>query len=339
MIWKPCGRSRASSAGKIRYWGLSNFTGWQLTKAVHLARALNVAGPVTLQPHYSLLVREIEWEIVPAVIDEGLGLLPWSPLGGGWLSGKYQRDQRPTGATRHRRAHEHDTGTTAGQPVSPAHGRRNADRAHQRPRASAGRRASRARTHPPADAPAAPPPQITGSRASAAGCMIITTARPGPRPLPTPPSLIAGCLPACCPTATSASVGAALRPGAQNPPSLDAAAALGLAGHPVRVVRGRPARSPHPAAGSPQASASARPRPCCRSAGRCYGRRGSPTIPRPGHQPRDGHLSQGHAGPVGHLAHRLATAGDQGCQVCASGLGCRPGINAARGRRGRGGRR
>ncbi len=87
-------------AGKIRYYGLSNFTGWQLTKAVHLARALNVAGPVTLQPQYSLLVREIEWEIVPAALDAGLGLLPWSPLGGGWLSGKYRRDERPAGATR-----------------------------------------------------------------------------------------------------------------------------------------------------------------------------------------------------------------------------------------------
>jgi aryl-alcohol dehydrogenase-like predicted oxidoreductase len=87
-------------SGKIRYYGLSNFTGWQLTKAVHLARALNVAGPVTLQPQYSLLAREIEWEIVPAVLDAGMGLLPWSPLGGGWLSGKYRRDQRPSGATR-----------------------------------------------------------------------------------------------------------------------------------------------------------------------------------------------------------------------------------------------
>ena len=87
-------------AGKIRYYGLSNFTGWQLTKAVHLARALDVPGPVTLQPQYSLLAREIEWEIVPAVLDAGMGLLPWSPLGGGWLSGKYQRDQRPSGATR-----------------------------------------------------------------------------------------------------------------------------------------------------------------------------------------------------------------------------------------------
>src|SRR5215472_8488496 len=89
-------------AGKIRYYGLSNFTGWQLTKAVYLARALNIAAPVTLQPQYSLLVREIEWEIVPAAVDAGMGLLPWSPLGGGWLTGKYQRSERPTGATRQR---------------------------------------------------------------------------------------------------------------------------------------------------------------------------------------------------------------------------------------------
>jgi aryl-alcohol dehydrogenase-like predicted oxidoreductase len=87
-------------SGKIRYYGLSNFTGWQLTKATHLADALSMARPVTLQPQYSLLVREIEWEIVPAAIDAGLGLLPWSPLGGGWLSGKYRRDERPSGATR-----------------------------------------------------------------------------------------------------------------------------------------------------------------------------------------------------------------------------------------------
>ncbi len=87
-------------AGKIGYWGLSNFTGWQLTKVVHLAEQLNVAAPVTLQPQYSLIVREIEWEIVPAALDAGLGLLPWSPLGGGWLSGKYRKDARPTGATR-----------------------------------------------------------------------------------------------------------------------------------------------------------------------------------------------------------------------------------------------
>ena len=87
-------------AGKIRYYGFSNFTGWQLTKAVHTARALGLAEPVTLQPQYSLIVREPEWEIVPAALDAGLGLLPWSPLGGGWLTGKYQRDARPQGSTR-----------------------------------------------------------------------------------------------------------------------------------------------------------------------------------------------------------------------------------------------
>lgn len=87
-------------AGKIRYYGLSNFTGWQLTKAVHTARALGLAEPVTLQPQYSLIVREIEWEIVPAVLDAGMGMMPWGPLGGGWLTGKYRRDQRPSGSTR-----------------------------------------------------------------------------------------------------------------------------------------------------------------------------------------------------------------------------------------------
>ena len=89
-----------AQAGKIRYYGLSNFTGWQLTKAVLTARAMGLREPVTLQPQYSLIVREIEWEVVPAALDAGMGLLPWSPLGGGWLSGKYRRDQRPTGGTR-----------------------------------------------------------------------------------------------------------------------------------------------------------------------------------------------------------------------------------------------
>ncbi|MGP4033254.1 aldo/keto reductase [Pseudarthrobacter sp. 1C304] len=90
----------AVAAGKIAYYGFSNFLGWQLTKAVHVARGRGWNGPVTLQPQYSLLVREIESEIVPAALDAGIGLLPWSPLGGGWLSGKYKRDQPPAGATR-----------------------------------------------------------------------------------------------------------------------------------------------------------------------------------------------------------------------------------------------
>ena len=90
----------AVRSGKIAYYGFSNFLGWQLTKAVHVARANNFTAPVTLQPQYSLLVREIESEIVPACLDANIGLLPWSPLAGGWLTGKYRRDADPTGATR-----------------------------------------------------------------------------------------------------------------------------------------------------------------------------------------------------------------------------------------------
>ncbi|QDZ14547.1 aldo/keto reductase [Humibacter ginsenosidimutans] len=90
----------AISAGKIHYYGFSNFTAWQLTKAVHVARAHGWEQPVTLQPQYNLIVRGIEHEIVPAALDAGVGLLPWSPLGGGWLSGKYTRDVPPSGATR-----------------------------------------------------------------------------------------------------------------------------------------------------------------------------------------------------------------------------------------------
>lgn len=90
----------AVTAGKIRYFGLSNFTGWQIQKTVDLAEHRGWTRPVTLQPQYNLLAREIEWEVVPACESEGLGLLPWSPLGGGWLTGKYTREESPTGATR-----------------------------------------------------------------------------------------------------------------------------------------------------------------------------------------------------------------------------------------------
>jgi aryl-alcohol dehydrogenase-like predicted oxidoreductase len=87
-------------AGTINYYGLSNFTGWQVQKAVATADARRLVPPVTLQPQYNLLAREIEWEIVPSCLDAGLGLLPWSPLGGGWLTGKYKPDEPPTGPTR-----------------------------------------------------------------------------------------------------------------------------------------------------------------------------------------------------------------------------------------------
>jgi len=88
----------AVRAGKTRYAGVSNFVGWQLQKAALLA---SDAGPiVTLQPQYNLLVRDIELEIVDVCRNEGIGILPWSPLAGGWLTGKYARDKRPAGPTR-----------------------------------------------------------------------------------------------------------------------------------------------------------------------------------------------------------------------------------------------
>jgi aryl-alcohol dehydrogenase-like predicted oxidoreductase len=90
----------AITAGKIGYYGFSNFLGWHVAKASELAKAHGWARPVTLQPQYSLLARGVEAEIVEACRDAGMGLLPWSPLGGGWLSGKYGRDAVPKGATR-----------------------------------------------------------------------------------------------------------------------------------------------------------------------------------------------------------------------------------------------
>lgn len=90
----------AVSAGKIHYFGLSNFTGWQLTAVSERARAHGWTVPVSLQPQYNLLTRHIELEITGAATEYGLGLIPWSPLAGGWLSGKYARDRRPAGPTR-----------------------------------------------------------------------------------------------------------------------------------------------------------------------------------------------------------------------------------------------
>jgi len=86
--------------GKVRYIGVSNFTGWQLQRAALLAQVNGQAPIVTLQPQYNLLAREIEWELTELCLEEGIGMLPWSPLGGGWLTGKYKRDERPTGDTR-----------------------------------------------------------------------------------------------------------------------------------------------------------------------------------------------------------------------------------------------
>ena len=88
----------AVAAGKISYGGLSNFTGWQIATAAGLAAGRFPL--VSMQPQYNLLVREVEWEIIPASVNAGLGVLPWSPLGGGWLTGKYSKDARPQPETR-----------------------------------------------------------------------------------------------------------------------------------------------------------------------------------------------------------------------------------------------
>lgn len=91
---------RLVSSGKIRYVGLSNFTGWQLQKAIDLTRQLGWESPVSLQPMYSLLCRTTEWELLEVCRNEGLGVICWSPLHAGWLSGNYRRgmDAPPAGS-------------------------------------------------------------------------------------------------------------------------------------------------------------------------------------------------------------------------------------------------
>lgn len=95
-------------AGKVRYIGASNFTAWQLQKAIDLSRYHGWEVFVSLQPLYNLLDRELEWELLPLCQTEGLGTLIWSPLRGGWLSGKYSREMEgPPEDTRVQKASEH----------------------------------------------------------------------------------------------------------------------------------------------------------------------------------------------------------------------------------------
>ena len=77
--------------GWVRYIGASNYTGWQLQKAADLARQMGWEGFTCLQPQYNLLCRSPEWELMPVWLNEGIGVIPWSPLRGGWLSGKFRR--------------------------------------------------------------------------------------------------------------------------------------------------------------------------------------------------------------------------------------------------------
>jgi len=90
----------AVASGKVHYWGLSNFLGHHIATIGERTRSRGWAPPVSLQPQYNLLTRHIELEVVPAALGYGLGMMPWSPLAGGWLTGKYTRESRPAGATR-----------------------------------------------------------------------------------------------------------------------------------------------------------------------------------------------------------------------------------------------
>jgi aryl-alcohol dehydrogenase-like predicted oxidoreductase len=78
--------------GHVRYWGISNWQAWRIAKAIGVADKLDAAKPVTLQAYYTIAGRDLEREIVPLLEHEKLGLMVWSPLAGGFLSGKYARE-------------------------------------------------------------------------------------------------------------------------------------------------------------------------------------------------------------------------------------------------------
>ena len=109
------------TAGKIHHVGWSNVTGWQFERICATARSMDLPVPDALQPQYSLLERGIEWEVLPCALENRVGLTPWSPLGGGWLTGKYGAEERPTGATR--LGDDPDRGVEA-------YDKRNTDRTH-----------------------------------------------------------------------------------------------------------------------------------------------------------------------------------------------------------------
>jgi aryl-alcohol dehydrogenase-like predicted oxidoreductase len=87
------------ASGKVRYVGVSNFSAWHLMKAIGVAEREHRPPVVSQQIHYTLQAREAEYELIPAAIDAGVGVLVWSPLAGGLLSGKYRRGHdAPVGA-------------------------------------------------------------------------------------------------------------------------------------------------------------------------------------------------------------------------------------------------
>ncbi len=91
-------------SGKARYFGLSNFRGWRIAEIVRLCRALNVPQPVVCQPYYNAMNRQPEVEILPACRHYGIGVVPYSPLARGVLTGKYRPNEAPPEGTRAGRA-------------------------------------------------------------------------------------------------------------------------------------------------------------------------------------------------------------------------------------------
>lgn len=87
-------------AGKIRYWGVSNFRGWRIAEMVRLAHTLGMPGPVVCQPYYNLLNRMPEVEVLPACAHYGIGVAPYSPVARGVLTGKYPPGQTAPQDTR-----------------------------------------------------------------------------------------------------------------------------------------------------------------------------------------------------------------------------------------------
>jgi aryl-alcohol dehydrogenase-like predicted oxidoreductase len=95
-----CALNDLVRVGKVRYLGASNYTASQLDRAIMLSRVHGFARFDCLQPEYSLLVRSTEWELLPLCLSEGIGVICWSPLAGGWLTGKYRRNQPPPPGSR-----------------------------------------------------------------------------------------------------------------------------------------------------------------------------------------------------------------------------------------------
>jgi aryl-alcohol dehydrogenase-like predicted oxidoreductase len=87
-------------SGKVRYIGVSNYSAWQLMKALAISEKKNLERFVSLQAYYSLVARELEHEFLPLCVSEGVGVLVWGPLSGGFLSGKFKRGQKADANTR-----------------------------------------------------------------------------------------------------------------------------------------------------------------------------------------------------------------------------------------------